>query len=67
MVRSLKPLTVFKSGCRSSLRASAAVKMAVGRLLRSFGKGRKDRQIPVGKMAAQFLQEYVKQVRPTLL
>jgi len=31
------------------------------------GKGRKDRQVPVGKVAAQFLCEYVKQVRPVLL
>ncbi|MGB3514228.1 MAG: tyrosine-type recombinase/integrase [Microcoleaceae cyanobacterium] len=39
-----------------------------GRVLRVvLGKGRKDRQVPVGKVAAQFLQEYLKQVRPTLL
>ena len=31
------------------------------------GKGRKDRQVPIGKVAAQFLQEYLKQVRPVLL
>lgn len=31
------------------------------------GKGRKDRQVPVGKVAAQFLGEYVKRVRPVLL
>ncbi len=39
-----------------------------GRVVRIvLGKGRKDRQVPVGKVAAQFLQEYVKQVRPVLL
>jgi integrase/recombinase XerD len=39
-----------------------------GRVLRVVqGKGRKDRQVPVGKMAAQFLQEYLKQVRAVLL
>ena len=31
------------------------------------GKGRKDRQVPVGKVAAQFLAEYLRQVRPVLL
>ena len=31
------------------------------------GKGRKDRQVPVGKVAAQFLAEYLHQVRPFLL
>lgn len=31
------------------------------------GKGRKDRQVPVGKVAAQFLGEYLRQVRPVLL
>ena len=30
------------------------------------GKGRKDRQVPVGKVAAQFLAEYLRQVRPVL-
>ena len=39
-----------------------------GRVLRVvLGKGRKDRQVPVGKVAAQFLQEYLKQVRAVLL
>lgn len=39
-----------------------------GRVLRVVqGKGRKDRQVPVGKVAAQFLSEYLKQVRPVLL
>jgi integrase/recombinase XerD len=39
-----------------------------GRVLRVvLGKGRKDRHVPVGKVAAQFLEEYVKQVRPVLL
>ena len=28
------------------------------------GKGRKDRNVPVGKVATQFLREYVKRVRP---
>jgi len=31
------------------------------------GKGRKDRQVPIGKVAAQFLNEYLHQVRPVLL
>ena len=31
------------------------------------GKGRKDRHVPVGKMAKQFLAEYMKTVRPLLL
>ncbi|TVP75376.1 MAG: hypothetical protein EA353_14030 [Puniceicoccaceae bacterium] len=39
-----------------------------GRVLRVVqGKGRKDRQVPVGKVAAQFLAEYLRQVRPVLL
>ncbi|NBB81377.1 MAG: tyrosine-type recombinase/integrase [Verrucomicrobia bacterium] len=39
-----------------------------GRVLRVVqGKGRKDRQVPVGKVAAQFLSEYLRQVRPVLL
>ena len=31
------------------------------------GKGRKDRNVPVGKVATQFLQEYTKRVKPVLL
>ena len=39
-----------------------------GRVLRVVqGKNRKDRQVPVGKVAAQFLGEYLHQVRPVLL
>ena len=31
------------------------------------GKGRKDRQVPVGKVAAGFLGEYLREVRPVIL
>jgi len=31
------------------------------------GKGRKDRQVPVGKVAAAFLREFLREVRPVLL
>jgi len=39
-----------------------------GRTLRVVqGKGRRDRQVPIGKVAAGFLAEYLRQVRPVLL
>ena len=37
------------------------------RMIRVFGKGRKERIVPIGKVACTYLAEYIKVVRPILL
>ncbi len=36
------------------------------RLIKVFGKGRKERIIPIGKVAAAFLKKYLEEIRPAL-
>jgi integrase/recombinase XerD len=57
----------------SGLRASELCRLCLGdyhpqvRVVRVLGKGRKERQVPVGEMAADTVQAYLDRVRPTLV
>jgi integrase/recombinase XerD len=59
---------LYATGCRASEAAGLNVKdlnLAVG-YVRCFGKGNKERIVPLGKTAARVIEQYIAELRPKL-
>jgi len=59
---------IYSSGLRVSemIRLNCSLLQLEERLIKVYGKGRKERIVPVGTVAAALIMEYLEKIRPTL-